>query len=45
MSAIPGKTAHDAYCSEDDWHLLDEETVALWVTVEDDVIKAYGGRR
>jgi hypothetical protein len=45
MAPVPGKIAHDAYCSEDDFHTLDPETVALWVTVEDDVIEAYGGGR
>jgi hypothetical protein len=43
--AVPGRTAHDAYCADNDWHLLDDAERAVWVDVEDSVIATYGGRR
>lgn len=43
--ATPGKLAHDTYCADDDWHLLDDAERAVWVDVEDAVMGAYGGRR
>jgi hypothetical protein len=41
----PGRTAHDTYCADDDWHLLDDAARAVWVDVEDAVIATYGGSR
>ena len=26
----PGQAAHDTWCAEDDWHLLDDEARKLW---------------
>jgi hypothetical protein len=26
----PGRAAHDTWCADDDWHLLDDEERALW---------------
>lgn len=30
MAATPGKAAHDTWCADDDWHLLDDEARQLW---------------
>jgi hypothetical protein len=32
-AGTPGKAAHDAWCANDDWHLLDEEARAMWEDV------------
>lgn len=28
--ATPGKAAHDTWCADDDWDLLDDEARGLW---------------
>jgi hypothetical protein len=44
-AVIAGRTAHDAYCADDDWDLLDDAERAVWADVEDAVIGTYGGQR
>jgi hypothetical protein len=29
-AVTPGKAAHDTWCADDDWHLLDREAQGLW---------------
>jgi hypothetical protein len=29
-AATPGKAAHDTWCADDDWDLLDDEARDLW---------------
>jgi hypothetical protein len=29
-SKTPGHAAHDTWCADDDWHLLDDEARDLW---------------
>jgi hypothetical protein len=45
MSETPGKAAHDAYCADDDWDLLDEAEHDLWVHVEMVSADAVNARR
>lgn len=26
----PGRAAHDTWCADDDWHLIDDEARQLW---------------